>query len=42
MAWWWCIVTFIAGGLVGVVLTAVIAADNANFKKDNKRWWEDE
>lgn len=42
MSWWWCVVTFVAGAIVGAVMTALIATDNDEFRKDSKRWWDDE
>ena len=41
ISWWWVVIAFFAGGLFGVMIYAVCAADN--MRRDNStRWWEDE
>ena len=32
----------VVGGIVGVVITAIICYDNAQLYRDRKRWWEDD
>ena len=41
ISWWWIPIAAIMGGVLGVILYAVCAADNMP-RNDGKRWWDDE
>ena len=39
-AWWWLIIAFFAGAFVGMILTAIAAANRSDL--GNARKWEDD
>jgi len=40
VAWWWIPVFFSIGAVIGAILMAVCASNNARV--DRRKWWEDE
>ena len=42
MSWIWAPVFFVIGALFGIIITTLIAYDNATLNREKKRWWDDE
>ena len=39
-AWWWLVVMFFIGAVLGAMIMGICAYDN--MRRDGKKWWEDE
>ena len=41
MAWWWAPILLFIGAVFGIMITAVVTANDKDEKDHHRRWWDE-